>query len=60
MPFHQLAANYFCSYPACSENSQFICICITLTVAKQSTLVSSCTVTGVVWFTLALNVFCSS
>lgn len=60
MPFHQLAANYFCSYPACSENSQFICIHITLPVAKQSMLVSSGTVTGVVWFTLALNVFRSS
>lgn len=47
MPFHQLAANYFCSYPACSENSQFICIPITLTVAKHSVPLSSATVT--VW-----------
>lgn len=60
MPFHQLAANYFCSYPACSENSQFICIRITLAVAKQLVPGSSYTQTGGVCFTLDLSVFCSN
>lgn len=56
MPFHQLAANYFCSYTACSENTQFICIHITLLVAKQSMLGSSCTVASIIRLILALQV----